>query len=82
MADKVFFGNVKEITNDYGTMYNIGITQDDINKLEFNDKGFANVTLKKSKNDKWYMEIPQYEKKESKGKTEQKDNSVNEDLPF
>jgi len=82
MADKVFFGNVKEITNDYGTMFNIGITQDDLNKLEFNDKGFANVSLKKWKSWKWYIEVfnPQGEKQENKQEIEEQD--TDEDLPF
>ena len=55
--EKVFFGSVKEKTNEYGTMYNIWIRKEDLDKLEFNDKGFANVSLKKWKSWNWYIEV-------------------------
>lgn len=82
MADKVFFGNVKEITNDYGTMFNIGITQDDLNKLEFNDKGFANVSLKKWKSWKWYIEVFNPENTQWKNNEPSNNEPAEEDLPF
>lgn len=65
--DKKFFWIVREIENDYGTMYNIGMQQEDLDKLneaQPNDKGFRNMTLKKSKKWSWYIEINQEEKKE------------------
>lgn len=79
MAEKVFFGNVKEITNDYGTMYSLGMTKDDINKLTFNEKGFANVQLKKWKSGKWYMEVPQ---NTQQAESNTKEQDVDSDDPF
>lgn len=55
--DKVFFGSVKVIENQYGTMYSIGIPKDDLGKLSFNEKGWANVTLKKWQKGNWYLEV-------------------------
>ena len=74
--EKIFFGSVKEMTNEYGTMYSIWIRKEDLNKLEFNEKGFANLSLKKSKKGTWYMEV--YQPKE---KPETFDDSQDEDLP-
>ena len=77
MADKIFFGSVKEFQNDYWTMYNIWITQDDINKLQYNDRGWANVSLKKWKSWKWYIEVHT-----PKEKQETFDDSNDEEIPF
>ena len=74
--EKVFFGSVKEMTNDYWTMYSIWIRKEDLDKLVFNEKGFANLSLKKSKKGTWYMEV--YQPKE---KQETFDESKDEDLP-
>ncbi|UFX83237.1 hypothetical protein [Candidatus Absconditicoccus praedator] len=80
MAEKIFFGNVKEMTNEYGTMYSIGISKDDLNKLVFNDKGWANVSLKKSSKGNWYMEIynPQNQSNNESSNIQEED----EELPF
>ena len=75
--EKVFFGSVKEMTNDYWTMYSIWIRKEDLDKLEFNEKGFANLSMKKSKKGTWYMEV--YQPKE---KQETFDDTKDEDLPF
>ncbi|MBS8121849.1 hypothetical protein [Candidatus Vampirococcus lugosii] len=85
MADKVFFGNVKEMTNNYGTMYSIGITKEDLDKLVFNEKGWANISLKKSSKGNWYMEIynPQDNNNTQKtSQTEVVNEEEDEDLPF
>ena len=74
--EKIFFGSVKEIQNDYWTMYSIWIRKEDLNKLEFNEKWFANLSMKKSKKGTWYMEV--YQPKE---KPETFDDSKDEDLP-
>ena len=55
--EKVFFGSVKEMTNDYWTMYSLWIKKEDIQKLKFNDKGYANVSIKKSKSWNRYWEV-------------------------
>ncbi len=81
MAEKVFFGNVKEINNDYGTMYNIGLTKEDLNKLEFNEKGWANVSLKKWRSWKWYIEVLNSQQNYQNSNSSQS-QSEDEDLPF
>ena len=73
--EKVFFWNVKEMTNNYWTMYSIWITKEDLDKLEFNDKWWANISMKKSKKGTWYLEVYQPQQK-----TETIDDW--EDLPF
>ena len=75
--EKVFFWSVKEMTNEYWTMYSIWIRKEDLNKLEFNEKGFANLSMKKSKKGTWYMEVYQ-----PKQKPETFDDSKDETLPF
>ena len=55
--NKVFFGSVKEMTNERGTMYSLWIRKEDLEKLTFNEKGFANVSIKKSKKWNWYCEV-------------------------
>jgi hypothetical protein len=74
--DKVFIGSVKPIDTEYGTIYSIGINKEDLAKLDFNDKGWANISMKQGKSGKWYME-----KYTPKQKTE---NEVlpDNDLPF
>lgn len=85
MADKVFFGNVKEMTNNYWTMYSIWITKEDLDKLVFNEKWWANISLKKSSKWNWYMEIynPQDNNNTQKtSQTEVVNEEEDEDLPF
>ena len=79
MKEKVFFWSVKEMTNDYWTMYSIWIKKDDLDKLVFTDKWWANLSMKQSKNGNWYMEV--YEWKSS---TDVGDKSVDEwdTIPF
>lgn len=63
-------------------MYSIGVRQEDLDKLQQatpNEKGFRNLTLKKSKKGSWYIEIYQWEFKKY---DKQEENSVDEDLPF
>lgn len=79
MTDKVFFGNVKEMTNDYWTMYSIGIPKDDLDKLVFNDKWWANLSLKKSSKWNWYMEIYNPQNKLNEWYW---DTGPSQDLPF
>ena len=82
MADKIFFGNVKEMTNEYGTMYSIWIPKADLDKLVFNEKGWANVSMKKWRSGNWYMEVfvPGW----AVAATQTTDNSQweDEELPF
>lgn len=80
MAEKIFFWNVKEMTNEYWTMYSIWISKDDLNKLVFNDKWWANVSLKKSSKWNWYMEIynPQNQSNNESSNIQEED----EELPF
>ncbi len=86
MAEKIFFWNVKEMTNDYWTMYSIWISKDDLDKLVFNEKWWANVSLKKSSKWNWYMEIynpggnqSQWQQSQAK---EESSVEEDEDLPF
>ena len=55
--EKTFIGNVKEFKNNYWTMYNLWLSKDDIKKLVFNEKWFANINIKQSKSGKWYAEL-------------------------
>ena len=55
--EKTFVGNVKEFKNNYWTMYNLWLSKDDIKKLVFNEKWFANINIKQSKSGKWYAEL-------------------------
>ena len=55
--EKTFFWSVKEMTNDFWTMYSLGIRKEDLDKFSFNEKGFANVSIKKSKGWNWYCEV-------------------------
>jgi len=55
--EKTFVGNVKEFKNNYWTMYNLWLSKDDIKKLVFNEKWFANINIKQSKKGKWYAEL-------------------------
>ena len=80
--DKVFFGNVKEMTNDYWTMYSIWIPKDDLNKLVFNEKWWANLSLKKSSKWNWYMEIYNPNWQGWQGWQVEDDWDNWEDLPF
>ena len=87
MAEKIFFGSVKEIQNDYWTMYNIWITQDDINKLKFNDRGWANVSLKKWRSWNWYIEVfdpenTQWWQASQQSQSSNQASEEDEDLPF
>ncbi len=53
MADKVFCGNAKEITGNYGTFYNVSLKLSELEKY-VNDKGYVWVTVSKMKQaDKW-----------------------------
>jgi hypothetical protein len=57
-------------------MYSLGFKKEDMDKLVYNDKGFANLTLKKSQKGTWYMEV--YTPKNQAPKQEAQE----EDLPF
>ena len=76
MNDKVFVWSVKEMSNDYWTMYSIGIKKEDLEKLVFGDTGRANLSMKKSKKGTWYLEV--YEPKNR----ETRQSVGEEELPF
>lgn len=59
-TDKVYVGRTTEATNKFGELETrIGFTADDLTKLQdnLNDKGWVNVTLKKSKEGKPYLQV-------------------------
>lgn len=59
-TDKVYVGRATEATNKFGELETrIGFTADDIKKLtdNLNDKGWVNVTLRKSKEGKPYLQV-------------------------
>ena len=76
MKQKIFFWTVKEYKNDYGTMYSLGIKKEDIKKLVFNEKWFANVSIKQSKNWNWYWEV--YQPKEEQAE----EFNTEDEMPF
>jgi len=76
MKQKIFFWTVKEYKNDYGTMYSLGMTKDDLKKLKFNAKWYANISIKQSKNGKRYAEV--YQPKEE----QDEEFNTEDELPF
>lgn len=59
-TDKVYVGRSTEAVNKFGeTEVRIGFTADDIQKLtdNLNEKGWVNVTLRKSKEGKPYLQV-------------------------
>jgi DNA-binding MarR family transcriptional regulator len=72
--EKIYVGRTTEATNKFGELETrIGFTADDIKKLtdNLNEKGWVNVTLRKSKEGKPYLQV--FVPSESK---------VEEKLPF
>lgn len=58
--EKIYVGRTTEATNKFGELETrIGFTADDIKKLtdNLNDKGWVNVTLRKSKEGKPYLQV-------------------------
>ena len=86
MNEKIFFWSVKEMTNDYWTMYSIWIQKDDLEKLVFNDKWWANVSMKKWRSWNWYMEVyvPNWvnNNQSQKEKVNNVEETEDEELPF
>lgn len=59
-TEKVYVGRTNEATNKFGELETrIGFTADDIKKLSdnLNEKGWVNVTLRKSKEGKPYLQV-------------------------
>jgi hypothetical protein len=59
-TEKVYVGRTTEATNKFGELETrIGFTADDIQKLtdNLNEKGWVNVTLRKSKEGKPYLQV-------------------------
>jgi hypothetical protein len=58
--EKIYVGRTTEATNKFGELETrIGFTADDIKKLtdNLNEKGWVNVTLRKSKEGKPYLQV-------------------------
>jgi len=82
MSDKVFCGNAKIITTQYGEMTKISFSESDLKKLMENlDNGWVNTVLKEKKNKvegkpTHYLEVDNW-KPEAKAEVPSSDN-----LPF
>lgn len=74
---RVFVGNVKARTNQYGTSYTLGFKLDDLKKLEAHIKssGWVNVNLSTNKEGKPFMNIDDWE-------PTKKATVIETDLPF
>lgn len=78
MADKEFFWNVQVKDTQYWKMIMLWIKQEDIDKLEYNDKWYANIAIKKSKNWNYYWEVL----KDNNSSKDIDTGRWEEDLPF
>ena len=61
MSEKQFVGNVKTVPTQYGEIIKLGIPQADFDKYVKN--GWLNLSLKKAKSGKYYMEVDTFEPK-------------------
>jgi hypothetical protein len=80
---KLYVGRTTERENKFGEVETqIGFTQEHINTLQehLNDKGWVNVTLKKSKEGKPYLEL--YVPDTAPVQQATSDDEVSDDLPF
>jgi hypothetical protein len=59
MSDKIFIGKAEKKQTQYGEFTKVGLTKEDLVKLEENlsDKGWVNFVIKDGKNGKPYVQI-------------------------
>lgn len=74
MEEKVFVGNCKTITTQYGNMTGVGFKEEDLKMLlEKLNGGWVNLTLKHNKEGKPYLELNQYNGGSTGAKKEKSD---------